>query len=232
MDLSVDGILNHTMILPQTRPEPRWTIDDSFLLFDVLEQVSHGSYNVDDYDWNRVGNKLNRSPHECRMWFEFLKVVMNMLPYEDRSDNRPKRKRRKAGQISKLFKCQVNSCPKVYGTEGALKFHMKNKHKDIKYIPSYLYQYNNQPITNHHQHHHKPSQTMIFPDGILFKAEPGMVPTFVIPSSIGHGHLMSGMIGGHLDHSLSLMKYNNSPELNDDISSQNNISDEEEEYSE
>jgi len=234
MDLSVEGILNHQIDLPQIRIEPRWTVDDTHQLFNVLEQISNGSYNEQDYDWNRVGNKMKRSPMECRMWFEFLKIVMRVIPFEDRRDNRPKRKRnrRKAGDIQRMFKCQVNSCPKVYGTEGALKFHMKNKHKEVKYIPSYLYQY------NHSQQHmnHKQPPAMIFPDGILFKSEPGMpgmIPTFVIPTPIG-GQMMSGMSGGMMGtnpmESLSLLNHNDglsSQVMHDDISHNNNSEDDE-----
>eukprot|EP01130_Rhizamoeba_saxonica_P006527 TRINITY_DN2595_c0_g1_i2.p1 TRINITY_DN2595_c0_g1~~TRINITY_DN2595_c0_g1_i2.p1 ORF type:complete len:208 (-),score=11.87 TRINITY_DN2595_c0_g1_i2:78-701(-) len=69
--------------------------------------------------------------------------MKNMLPQTESQNHRPKkkRKRRKAAEIERKFKCQVPSCRKAYGTEGALKFHMKQKHADYKYVPSYLHAY-------------------------------------------------------------------------------------------
>uniref|UniRef100_A0A6B2LJI3 C2H2-type domain-containing protein n=1 Tax=Arcella intermedia TaxID=1963864 RepID=A0A6B2LJI3_9EUKA len=34
-----------------------------------------------------------------------------------------------ATQIDRKYKCPIPDCPRAYGTEGALKFHYKNKHK-------------------------------------------------------------------------------------------------------
>jgi len=52
---------------------------------------------------------------------------------EDQTER--KRKRRKAQSIDRKYKCPYNECPRAYGTEGALKYHFKTKHKDQEYIP-------------------------------------------------------------------------------------------------
>jgi len=125
--------------------EPRWSLDATMLLFDIIDQYFPDE--VGQWDWELVATKMNRTPQECRCWFEFLQSVRRLIPIEDRKAGRAmrKRKRRKANEIKRAFKCQVNSCPKSYGTEGALKSHMRNKHRDVKYVPSYLFQYNQQP---------------------------------------------------------------------------------------
>lgn len=43
--------------------------------------------------------------------------------------------RRKATQIKRLFRCFVGDCSRSYGTEGALKMHLKLKHPDVTYDP-------------------------------------------------------------------------------------------------
>jgi len=48
---------------------------------------------------------------------------------------RKKRKRRKASTIDRKYKCPYPECPRAYGTEGALKYHFKSKHKDQEYLP-------------------------------------------------------------------------------------------------
>jgi len=44
-----------------------------------------------------------------------------------------KRIRRKANQIDRIFACTENNCSRSYGTEGALKMHIKTKHPFIHY---------------------------------------------------------------------------------------------------
>jgi len=55
-------------------------------------------------------------------------------------DNRKKRYRRKASQIDRLYKCQESHCNRSYGTEGALKMHIKIKHPSAKYDTKYQLQ--------------------------------------------------------------------------------------------
>jgi len=44
---------------------------------------------------------------------------------------RPKKKRRRRDEIERKFTCLVSDCAKCYGSEGALKTHVKLKHPDI-----------------------------------------------------------------------------------------------------
>jgi len=55
-------------------------------------------------------------------------------------DKKKKRYRRKASQIERLYKCQEKYCNRAYGTEGALKMHIKLKHPSVKYDSKYQLQ--------------------------------------------------------------------------------------------
>jgi hypothetical protein len=56
---------------------------------------------------------------------------------EDDEEKRKRRYRRKATQIERLYKCQEKNCNRSYGTEGALKMHLKLKHAGVRYNSSY-----------------------------------------------------------------------------------------------
>lgn len=65
------------------------------------------------------------------------------IKLKDRRKRKKRRKRR--DEVIRNFKCYAPKCicltytigKKSYGSEGALKFHIKDKHKEINYIPSY-----------------------------------------------------------------------------------------------
>jgi len=44
--------------------------------------------------------------------------------------SKPKKRRRRRHEIARNFRCTMNNCTKSYGSEGALKTHIKNKHID------------------------------------------------------------------------------------------------------
>jgi len=44
---------------------------------------------------------------------------------------KPKKRRRKRDEIDRSFKCPIAGCTKSYGSEGALKTHIKLKHNDV-----------------------------------------------------------------------------------------------------
>jgi len=46
------------------------------------------------------------------------------------NDEKKKRHRRTANEISRHYKCPVDDCPKSYGSEGSLNQHIKLKHKE------------------------------------------------------------------------------------------------------
>jgi len=58
--------------------------------------------------------------------------IINPLSSEEISNNelktKPKKRRRKRDEIERSFKCPINGCTKSYGSEGALKTHVKLKH--------------------------------------------------------------------------------------------------------
>jgi len=113
-------------------------------LNDALEQLIEFLTNFQaDPNWDTVGEQLNKPAQDCQSWYTFIVALSTNIPARERSRaSFRKRKRRKASQINRAFPCQVPGCKKSYGTEGALKFHIQNKHKDFKYIPSYLHPYN------------------------------------------------------------------------------------------
>ncbi|KAF2078305.1 hypothetical protein CYY_000397 [Polysphondylium violaceum] len=53
---------------------------------------------------------------------------------DDEDDPRKKRKRRKAVEIDRSFKCSMANCQKIYGSENALKMHIKLKHPEYQYL--------------------------------------------------------------------------------------------------
>ena len=72
---------------------------------------------------------------------------INLTPYPKDPDSpigcsKQKRHRRTAAEIDRGFKCTASNCHKAYGTEGALKMHLRIKH------PSH--HYNNAPTSNIH----------------------------------------------------------------------------------
>eukprot|EP01133_Synstelium_polycarpum_P005651 gene5651-6521_t len=53
---------------------------------------------------------------------------------DDEDEARKKRKRRKAVEIDRSFRCSMANCQKVYGSENALKMHIKLKHPEYQYL--------------------------------------------------------------------------------------------------
>jgi len=80
----------------------------------------------------------------ARLSRKFLQIELNLRPVlrpaitrEKRSDNlqnssKKKRHRRTAAEIERNWKCEIPNCNKSYGSEGALKMHMKLKHPGLK----------------------------------------------------------------------------------------------------
>jgi len=51
-------------------------------------------------------------------------------PMDSSVGPKPKKRRRRRHEISRNFKCNLNGCSKSYGSEGALKTHVRLKHAD------------------------------------------------------------------------------------------------------
>eukprot|EP01124_Arcella_intermedia_P014088 TRINITY_DN20475_c0_g1_i2.p1 TRINITY_DN20475_c0_g1~~TRINITY_DN20475_c0_g1_i2.p1 ORF type:complete len:272 (+),score=38.48 TRINITY_DN20475_c0_g1_i2:68-883(+) len=114
-----------------------WTeTETETLIQKVLEDVDNK-----EREWTQIASETTKTPEQCERWWEFLigieSVLMDngLIPQlkkrskSDADEQAKKRQRRLATQIDRKYKCPIPDCPRAYGTEGALKFHYKNKHK-------------------------------------------------------------------------------------------------------
>jgi len=84
---------------------------------------------------------INKTPQQCCEWFDYLEYISKHIPKRQKSKSAgQQRKRRKAAQIERLYKCQEKYCHRSYGTEGALKMHIKLKHPSVTYNENYQQQ--------------------------------------------------------------------------------------------
>jgi hypothetical protein len=127
----------------------KWTLNATKKLLCSVKEIMQNR-EVTSNDWECIAQQLSIPADECVKWWLFLEQLRKKISPEEKSCNgskdnsiseRKKRKRRKASDIQRTFRCQYPNCVKAYGTEGALKCHMVQKHKDIRYVPSYLYPY-------------------------------------------------------------------------------------------
>jgi len=120
-----------------------------------------GLVQVYGLQWDRIAPQLNKDSMECQDFYTFLMNCVSRL-YKDRKeefsdsdddtpmartneivhnkpkkDRKKKRQRRKASQIERMYKCLEKHCNRSYGTEGALKMHIKIKHPHIHYDTKY-----------------------------------------------------------------------------------------------
>jgi len=126
-----------------------WTQNELSELFNLSNQYGD--------NWELISKLMKKSANDCQ---EIYNLIVNfaMSVYDDEkmnektnitevisqnkpvSDNKKKRSRRKANQIERLYKCLEYHCNRSYGTEGALKMHLKLKHPNVKYNSKYQYQ--------------------------------------------------------------------------------------------
>jgi len=114
-----------------------WTMKETSTL---IELISKG-----DESWPEISKQIGKTPQQCSDWFEYLEDISKHIPKRQKS-TKPfvqHRKRRKAAQIERLYKCQEKYCYRSYGTEGALKMHIKLKHPSVTYNESYQQQARN-----------------------------------------------------------------------------------------
>jgi len=116
-----------------------------------------------NYQWDKIGAHMKKDQMECQDFYGFLMNCANRLLKDKRDydysesedeespmtrsieilenkpvrDRKKKRHRRKAAQIERGYKCQEKHCNRSYGTEGALKMHIKIKHPNIQYDSKY-----------------------------------------------------------------------------------------------
>eukprot|EP01122_Echinamoeba_exundans_P012392 TRINITY_DN5162_c0_g1_i3.p1 TRINITY_DN5162_c0_g1~~TRINITY_DN5162_c0_g1_i3.p1 ORF type:complete len:428 (+),score=72.70 TRINITY_DN5162_c0_g1_i3:137-1420(+) len=117
---------------------PRWTLQESALLVDLTNSIPSANIN-----WDDVSRAVGKPSVVCQAWFQTLHALKNLVPDADKTRFRipKKRKRRTAQELERKYFCSVEKCKKGYGTEGALKRHMKRKHPDVPYVPTFLKPY-------------------------------------------------------------------------------------------
>jgi hypothetical protein len=109
-----------------------WSRKDTSILLDLISK---------DEDWLTIAKSLNKTPQQCCEWFDYLEYISKHIPKRQKSKSAgQQRKRRKAAQIERLYKCQEKYCHRSYGTEGALKMHIKLKHPSVTYNETYQQQ--------------------------------------------------------------------------------------------
>lgn len=112
-----------------------WTIRETNYL---LELVS-----LHDGDWELIAPHIpGKTPEACNSWVNFIDSASQFLTKRKKKVqqmNQP-RKRRKANQVERLYKCLEKFCNRSYGSEGALKMHIKIKHPGVSYNEVYLVQ--------------------------------------------------------------------------------------------
>jgi len=162
----------------------KWTEETTEQLIVLVSNVCEDT----NPDWGSVAERMNKTPQECKTWYSFLLSLSKRIPSKERTRaSLKKRRRRKASQINRAFPCQVAGCKKSYGTEGALKFHTQNKHKDYKYIPSYLHPYNANgkqsqqgcPWSDHVQQ--SDNAVLLAPPQLVLQAQPADVQALAVP---------------------------------------------------
>jgi len=121
---------------PHTSSDATWTITETSTLLDLVS--------THDTDWNTIASHLcGKTPEDCSLWFEYLdlntKYFIKRRKHKVQQCQQP-RKRRKASQIERLYKCLERICNRSYGTEGALKMHIKLKHPGVAYNEAYQLQ--------------------------------------------------------------------------------------------
>jgi hypothetical protein len=90
-----------------------------------------------------MAQTLGKTPQQCCAWFDDLELFSKNLPKRPKlksGNGQQQRKRRKAAQIERLYRCQEKYCHRSYGTEGALKMHIKLKHPSVTYNECYQQQ--------------------------------------------------------------------------------------------
>jgi len=115
--------------------EVSWTKKETSLLLELVAK---------DEDWKTIANLLRtgKSAQQCCTWYDYLEKTSKYFPKRNKGSNKPgqQRKRRKAAQIERLYKCQEKFCNRAYGTDGALKMHIKLKHPSVTYNEAYQQQ--------------------------------------------------------------------------------------------
>jgi hypothetical protein len=129
--------------LSQSNPQnTAWTKKETSILLDLVSK---------DLDWQTIAATVgnNKTPQQCYEWFDDLEYICKHLPkrpkqkstqQQQQQQQQQQRKRRKAAQIERLYKCQEKYCHRSYGTEGALKMHIKLKHPAVTYNETYQQQ--------------------------------------------------------------------------------------------
>jgi len=126
-------------LVPISTSHTKWSIKDTSSLLELVAK---------EETWENIAKYLDKTPLQCTEWFQYLEIISKNFPKRQRKQiqGQPHRKRRKAAQIERLYKCQEKYCYRSYGTEGALKMHIKLKHPSVTYNENYQQQARNAAI--------------------------------------------------------------------------------------
>jgi len=126
---------NSTSTTNRYDDDTSWSMKETSSLLDLISK---------DEEWMNIAKNIGKTPQQCSDWFDYLEDISKHIP--KRQKTKPfvqHRKRRKAAQIERLYKCQEKYCYRSYGTEGALKMHIKLKHPSVTYNENYQLQARN-----------------------------------------------------------------------------------------
>jgi hypothetical protein len=127
-----DTIPNPATTFIDSEDTTPWSRKETSILLDLISK---------EEDWLTIAKTINKTPQQCCEWFDYLEYISKHIPKRQKSKSAgQQRKRRKAAQIERLYKCQEKYCHRSYGTEGALKMHIKLKHPAVTYNETYQQQ--------------------------------------------------------------------------------------------
>jgi hypothetical protein len=110
-----------------------WSFEATNRLLEVVRSLGAA--------WGSVSKALNRDAEDCSKRYNQVSTILSIKikrakPSCDAGQSDPgtpskKRRRRTAIEIDRAYKCEVPNCSKAYGSEGALKMHIKLKHPGV-----------------------------------------------------------------------------------------------------
>jgi hypothetical protein len=113
---------------------------------------------------------------------------------------KPKKRRRRRHEIARNFKCSLHNCTKSYGSEGALKTHIRLKHND----------------NNDHKKKERESKTAPWANAVTAGLSPVVLPQLPVFRSLAGDSLPSPMPPPSFHHNPLLLqpKHNQLPSFN------------------
>jgi hypothetical protein len=119
------------IIEPSVRDDPNTTDNDVILPARETDELLDVAKTLEELRTESPILARKRSSTEL-----YTPLVITEEQSSEFAKTKPKKRRRKRDEIERSFKCPVNGCTKSYGSEGALKTHVKLKHAGDPTHPS------------------------------------------------------------------------------------------------